>query len=164
MKPAMRSDIFVLDRSNLNTFLFSSVGIEPNGMTLSVLSLFARIGCDPWREAGRLAGMPQTAACANLAQIIASLPMSLWSLSDATAIAARLVPLLPTQISESAPTEIPANQIPARGGWISYKPAVVPLLCVALGAAFAFTAFIHMAAPARHNDIGIHSSLEEAPR
>ena len=151
MKPAVRSDIFVLDRSNLNTFLFSSVGTELNGMTLSVLSLFARIGGDPWREAGRLAGMPQAAACASLAQIIASMPMSLWSLPDATAIAARLVPLLPTQASVSASNEIQADEIPARRGGISYRVAIVPLLCVALGAAFAFTAFIHMAAPAVFN-------------
>lgn len=42
----------VLQRSGLNDFLFVEIGMEPNGMTLSVVSVFARQGSDPWREAG----------------------------------------------------------------------------------------------------------------
>jgi hypothetical protein len=147
MKPPKQSDMFALEHSDLNEFLFAIVGTELNGMALTVLSLFARIDGDPWREAGRLASMPQTAASATLAQIIASMPMTVWSLSDATAIAARLVLLLPSQSSESASTEIQADQIRGGKGRSSYKAAVVPLICIALGAAFAFTTFIQMATP-----------------
>jgi hypothetical protein len=49
------SEAFVLRNSDLNKFLFADVGSEPNGMTLSVVSLLARLGHDPWREAGQLA-------------------------------------------------------------------------------------------------------------
>ena len=66
-----------------------------NGMTLSVLSILARRGMDPWQEAERLAKLPRTEAVDGLAQIIATTPASRWSLLDAKAIASRLVALLP---------------------------------------------------------------------
>ena len=43
-------------------FLFESLGVEDNGMDLSVLSALARAGVDPWAEAKRLAGLPRQAA------------------------------------------------------------------------------------------------------
>lgn len=64
-------------------------------MPLSVLSAFARLGKDPWQEAGRLAQMPRTGAIEGLTRMITAIPTSPWSLSDATAIAGRLVILLP---------------------------------------------------------------------
>ena len=51
------SDAFALRRSGLNEFLFAPVGTVANGMTLSVVSVFSRLGNDPWQEAGRLAGI-----------------------------------------------------------------------------------------------------------
>jgi hypothetical protein len=91
------SDAFALRRSALNEFLFAPVGTEANGMTLSVVSVFARLGNDPWQEAGRLAGLPKPEAIESLARIIASMPTSVWPLQAATTIATRLIALLPTQ-------------------------------------------------------------------
>jgi hypothetical protein len=91
------SDAFALRRSGLNEFLFAAVGTEANGMTLSLISVFARLGNDPWQEAGRLAGLPKPEATESLAQIIASMPTSVWPLQAATTIAIRLIALLPTQ-------------------------------------------------------------------
>ena len=45
-----------------DAFLFESLGVEDNGMDLSVLSALARAGVDPWAEAKRLAGLPRQAA------------------------------------------------------------------------------------------------------
>lgn len=90
-------DAFALRRSGLNEFLFAPVGTEANGMTLSVVSLLARQGSDPWQEAGRLAGLPRPEATECLARIIASMPSSVWPLQAATTIATRLIALLPTQ-------------------------------------------------------------------
>lgn len=90
------SDAFALKRSGLDQFLFASIGVERNGMSLSPASVFARLGEDPWREAGRLAGLSKPAAIDNLAQTIASMPASPWPLPEATAIATRLIALLPT--------------------------------------------------------------------
>ena len=89
------TNVFSLQYSSLNGFLFADVGVEANGMTLSVLSVLARRGMDPWQEAERLAKLPRTDAVDGLAQIIAAPPASRWSLLDARAIASRLVALLP---------------------------------------------------------------------
>jgi hypothetical protein len=97
------SDAFALPRSGLNEFLFASVGTEPNGMALSVLSLFARLGDDPWKEAGKLVGMREGEAIESLAQTIVRMPRSVWTLPDARTIAARLVALLPTRLGAVQP-------------------------------------------------------------
>jgi hypothetical protein len=89
------TDVFSLDKSDLNGFLFADIGLESSGMPLSVISLLARLGLDPWLEAGRLARLPPGLAADGLARSIAAMPASLWPMSDATPIAARLVALLP---------------------------------------------------------------------
>jgi hypothetical protein len=90
-------DATALQRSDLNQFLFADIGTEANGMTLSVLSVFARQGTDPWTEADRLAILPKAAAADSLARMIAAMPRSLWPLPDALAIAVRLTGLLPAR-------------------------------------------------------------------
>jgi hypothetical protein len=92
------SDASTLRRSGRNEFLFAPVGTEANGMTLSVVSLLARLGSDPWLEAGRLAALPQSEATESLAHSIVSMPTSRWSLQSATVIAAGSIRLLPTQV------------------------------------------------------------------
>ena len=94
------SDAFALRRSGLNDFLFAAVGTEANGTTLSLVSVFARLGNDPWLEAGRLAGLPKAEATESLARIIASMPSSVWPLQAATVISTRLIALLPTKSDE----------------------------------------------------------------
>ena len=81
--------------SEYNTFLFAPVGDEKNGMMLTVLSAFARLDLDPWREASELARMSRTAANQRLTSLIAALPdaPSTWSQPDT--IADRLIALLP---------------------------------------------------------------------
>lgn len=91
------NEMFALERSDLNGFLFSVVGPERNGSDISVVSLLARTGADPWREAGRLAALPKRAANEWLAQVIASGPSSSWALPEARVIAARLIALLPAR-------------------------------------------------------------------
>jgi hypothetical protein len=91
------SDVTALPRSDLNQFLFADVGTEASGMTLSVMSVLARQGSDPWREAGRLANLPKAEATDSLARTIAGMPKSLWKLPDAIVIAARLIGLLPAR-------------------------------------------------------------------
>jgi hypothetical protein len=90
-------DVTALQRSDLNRFLFADIGIEANGMTLSVMSVFARRGADPWTEAGRLAALPKADATDSLANMIAGMPKSLWPLPDAVDIAVRLIGLLPAR-------------------------------------------------------------------
>jgi hypothetical protein len=97
------SDAFALRRSGLDEFLFAPVGTEPNGLTLSLLSVFARRGDDPWKEAGKLVGLPKGVAIESVALTILRMPRSVWTLLDATAIATRLVALLPTRLGDAQP-------------------------------------------------------------
>lgn len=63
----------------LEAFLSAALGEEPNGMTLSVVSAFARLDLDPYREAARLAAMPRRDAATSLARCIARLHTSVDS-------------------------------------------------------------------------------------
>jgi hypothetical protein len=131
------SSISALQSSDLNEFLFADVGAEPSGMMLSVVSLFARQGNDPWREAGRLAELPKDAATDSLTHDIAGMPQGRWSVADAAVIAGRLIRLLPVRPARTeAPFSFQAS---------SWKPSVrnaVVMACVAIGIAFAFSAFM----------------------
>jgi hypothetical protein len=83
---------FSLLHSDLSDFLFASLGDEPNGMPLSVISALTRLGVDPWEEAARLAALPKDPAAEALAPMLARLPIGR---SDEMAVAHQLVKLLP---------------------------------------------------------------------
>ena len=72
-------------------------------MTLSLLSVFARQGDDPWKEAGKLISLPKGDAIESVALAIVRTPKSVWTLLDATTIATRLVALLPTRLGDAQP-------------------------------------------------------------
>ena len=121
-------DVTALQRSDLNQFLFADIGTEANGTTLSVMSVFARRGSDPWTEAGRLAGLPKAEATDTLARMIATMPKTLWALPEAIVISGRLIGLLPAR-----PT-VSIGKIANR--WPTNQIALV-CACIALVAAFA---------------------------
>ena len=100
------TDAYALPRSDLNGFLFADIGVDDSGMNLSVISALARLGIDPWLEAGRLAKLPRAVAIEGLARLIAAMPASLWPIADATPIATRLVALLPTRDSVSSAASV----------------------------------------------------------
>jgi hypothetical protein len=121
-------DVTALQRSDLNPFLFADVGTEASGMTLSVVSVLARQGRDPWQEAGRLADLPKAEATDSLAQTIAAMPKSLWKLPDAIVIAARLTGLLPARPTRSIDR--------VARGWPAQRIAVM-VACAGLAVAYA---------------------------
>lgn len=112
-------------------FLFAAVGEDANGMPLSVLSALSRLDIDPWADAARLAHLPKDSAIIALGQSIARLPLGRWQAADTTAIATRLVELLPK------PGSAPAKAAPCATGAISSswrRPVtfVLALLSIAL--------------------------------
>ena len=121
---------FSLLHSDLNDFLFASVGEEQNGVTLSVVSALTRLGLDPWEQAARLTPLPKARAAEALAPLIARLPICRTRSSDDLVISQRLVELLPDQ--KPAPLQ---GQERAGAGQKKYWQAMVLLACVALGAA-----------------------------
>jgi len=86
---------FSLLHSELNDFLFASVGDQQNGMPLNVMSGLTRLGLDPWEEAARLAVLPKALAADTLAPTIARLTVGWSERPDNLAISQRLVAFLP---------------------------------------------------------------------
>jgi len=125
-------DVTALQRSDLNQFLFADIGTEANGMTLSVMSVFARRGSDPWTEAGRLARLPKADATDSLARMIAGMPKSLWALPDAVVIAVRLIGLLPARpalgIVRPTVSRWPVNQIALAAAGFALVVAFIVML------------------------------------
>jgi hypothetical protein len=121
---------FSLLHSDLNDFLFASVGDEQNGMPLSVISALTRLGVDPWQEASRLAALPKAAAVEVLAPMIARVPIGRLQLSDNFALTQRLIELLPAHRHAVSPGR---GQIPTKA--TKYFHAAILLACLALGAA-----------------------------
>jgi hypothetical protein len=87
-----------------NRFLFAAIGDDKNGMVLTVASALARLGFDPWNEAGRLSRLPRIGAADALAGMIAKLPVGDWQMSELSEIAARLTQLLPALGAPIVPT------------------------------------------------------------
>jgi len=140
------SDVTALQRSDLNEFLFADVGTERSGMMLSVVSLFARQGSDPWREADRLAELPKAVATDSLARSIAEMPQGRWNMPDAAVIAARLIGLLPKR-----PARMATRSLGAAAIWPSLLPSLpsarnaIVLACLALGIVYAVSALLRPA-------------------
>ena len=95
--------------TDFDTFLRAPIGEGRNGMLLSVLSAFARLGIDPWQEAATLSELPRPTAVERLASLITALPDEPSIQRDSSIHAVRLMALLecsahPTIVTEkSAP-------------------------------------------------------------
>jgi hypothetical protein len=90
-------DAFALKNSGLNSFLFAEVGTEQNGSPLTVLSVLARLGKDPWAQAAEWAKMSNAAMIEGLTASIAQMPLCPRALAEARVTSGRLVMLLPRQ-------------------------------------------------------------------
>ena len=88
-------------RPEFDDFLYAPISTDRNEMPLSVLSALARLNMDPWQEAAELSELPKDAATQRLASLIARLPAPRWTQADSTAIANRLIQLLPRRRSSS---------------------------------------------------------------
>jgi hypothetical protein len=92
------SNAFAFKNSGLNEFLFAEVGTELNGSPLTILSVLARLGQDPWAEAARWTKLPKAATIDNLAQSISQMPLAPQAIAEARDTASRLILLLPSQV------------------------------------------------------------------
>jgi hypothetical protein len=124
---------FSLLHSDLNDFLFASIGDEPNGMPLSVISALTRLDVDPWREAARLAALPKTRAVEALASMITRLSIAQSARFDDMVIARRLVGLLPVHGNTDKP-----DRARATASDKNYRYALLLLTVGALAAAIFF--------------------------
>jgi hypothetical protein len=144
---------YSLINSEFNDFLFAPIGDEANGMTLSVISAFARLDIDPWGEAARLSDLSKEKAAQALAPIIARLPGGRWAPADIRDIATRLVAFLPRR-DRIAPSTASA---PGAGA----KPRARDILLVValvFSAVFWFAMAMHHQSPSSRDNAPTENS------
>jgi len=117
------ADLPDLSPSELDGFLYADIGQEPNGMPLTVLSLLARSGLDPWDEARRLCALPDATAISCMTDRIRSSSPRLRNRADPRSLAATLV------------TRLPGHQFhtPVQSGWIMEGDALSSPLLIFVG-------------------------------
>ncbi len=121
------SDAFALQNSSLNAFLFAEVGTELNGSPLTMLSVLARLGQDPWTEAAKWAKLPKSAMIERLTQSISQMPLSPQALVEARNTAARLILLLPSQAPRSIEAPVARKTVVPKWALIAICGAAVAL-------------------------------------
>lgn len=89
------ADVFAFRDSTLNAFLYADVGTEANGCGLTILSVLARLGKDPWAEAALWSRKPKDAAVDALTQSIVLVQPRQPLDEPAHSTALRLIDLLP---------------------------------------------------------------------
>jgi len=136
----MAASVFQIGPSPLTPFLHSPIGLEGNGMEMTVLSALARLGQDPWAEAARLADLSQPAAVDRLASAVLSLSGPSWPVAEATAAARRLVKLLP---GHARPDEL--GQPTAGPALHDGRRTRLLLVGVTIGAAVVFAVLVGLA-------------------
>jgi hypothetical protein len=125
MTPAASVSFF---RPEFDDFLRAPIGTDSNEMPLSVLSALARLNIHPWQEAAELSELPKDAATQRLASLIARLPTPRWTQADSTAIANRLIQLLPRRSS----SDVPLAEKPHGFREITGSAVAKMLVCAAL--------------------------------
>jgi hypothetical protein len=81
----------------ISDFLWSEVGVQENGMTITILSALARQERDPWETSRTLMLLPQREAVVKLSHLLASTPHNRLSLRETTDRARGLVASLQDQ-------------------------------------------------------------------
>ncbi|MEO7207777.1 MAG: hypothetical protein ABI145_13540 [Steroidobacteraceae bacterium] len=95
--------------TDLDAFLYASIGQDKNGVPLSMLSVFARRDTDPWEEAAKLSRLSKANAVSELSAMLdagAGVPDSLAPDGQAL-LAARLVALLPLRDASPLALRVP---------------------------------------------------------
>jgi hypothetical protein len=83
-------------RTDLNDFLYAPIAHDANGVSLTVLSVLARLDVDPWAHAAELADLSRDSATEKLISVLAGVPNGPSPGADTATMASRLVALLHT--------------------------------------------------------------------
>ena len=134
---ATHPNIYAHRDLNVEAFLYADVGAEMNGSTLTILSMIARLGRDPWTEAARWAALPRSGAIESLAQDIDQMPLVPSALAEGHATATRLVQLLPATTSGDQQGGVAKTGASTMPKWLS-----VTLLYGALALGMAVSGFL----------------------
>lgn len=129
---ATHPNVFAVRNSGVEAFLYADIGAELNGSTLTILSMIARLGRDPWAEAARWAALPRAGAIESLVQDIDQMTLVPSALAETRATATRLVQLLPATIQGAQQNGVAKTQASAMPNWL---PVTLLYCAMALGMA-----------------------------
>ncbi|MGO9485053.1 MAG: hypothetical protein ACLPX9_10790 [Rhodomicrobium sp.] len=113
-----------------DNFLFARIEKNSEEAPLSVLSVLARLGVDPWEEAARLAQLPRLAAAKRLASMIAAIPGAPSAYFDAGTVSERLISLLPARPAITALPRLEAGFRSRSTSWFAVLLILAALLFV----------------------------------
>lgn len=125
-------DAFALKTSGLDAFPYADVGAELNGSALTVLSMIARLGRDPWAEVAEWAALPRAGMVECLARSIGQMPLVPSALARAGDTAERLVQLLPAAMPGGRQDGGAKAEAPLASEWV---PVTVIYCAMVLGMA-----------------------------
>ena len=114
--------------STYNDFLYAPVGEDKNGAFLTVLSVLARQNVDPWEEAADLSRLPRDSAMQKLLSMIAASSGQPSTAAELTAVADRVIALLPGGVAPAGRTHDAFPGAPA----LSQPPVRARLLLIAI--------------------------------
>lgn len=97
-------------------FLYASVGDDRSGCVVTMLSMLARLGLDPWSEAAELAALGRVAAGARLALLLSRFRDVPALGRDQGSFARELVLLLPDSLLRRSPPGAPLRPAGAAAG------------------------------------------------
>jgi len=100
-------------------------------MTLTVVSVLARLNIDPWSEAAELARLPKERASQRLVSMIGRVPGLAPAGGQTQKIADRLILLLPC--GAAAPLRAGVRTLPSRPDGVKLVLAVLLIIAAALG-------------------------------
>ena len=130
-----RMDYFRQGGTPFDAFLYTVLGLDQAGNTVSVLSALARLGRDPWDEAAELSSLSSAAAQTRLEGLMARFFDVPADARDPRATIPRLVALLPQESNAKLGT---SNILPT-----SVKlPGIGPLIAFAVIVLFVLQTFI----------------------
>lgn len=97
-------------RKDFDDFLFAPVGQDFDGTPVTLATVLARLGVDPWEEAAELAKLAREPAMQRLASRLEAMPNGPSSAEDTVNVAMRLLALL----HRSAPRKpsVPETPVP----------------------------------------------------
>ncbi|HEU5133644.1 MAG TPA: hypothetical protein VFU13_00745 [Steroidobacteraceae bacterium] len=81
-------------RKDFDEFLFTPVGKDASGMPVTLLTVLARLGVDPWEEAADLAHLALEPAMQRLTSRLEAMPNAPATPADTVTLATRLIALL----------------------------------------------------------------------
>ena len=104
-------------------FLYAPIGEDHQGLSVTVLSMLARLGVDPWTEAADLSELPRRAAQQRLEALIGKFHDVSTQVSDHGRIALKLLAFLPKQAKSTgsaSQSAVPELVILLRKPWFPW--------------------------------------------